>query len=188
VDVADYEEFARGRLPGLLRYAAALTGDTEQARDIVQEVMVRAFTRWRRISRLDYPDAYLRRMVTNEWTSWRRRWSVRTITVLPDEQLHNLAGDAPDAMTAVSERDALRRALDTLPQPATGGAGAALLRGPELRGVRAGAPLRRGHRALGPAHAGRPRCAAPSTSMSAPMAAPPPRSHRWPGPRTCHDH
>jgi len=81
----------------LLRYAAALTGDTEQARDIVQEVMVRAFTRWRRISRLDHPDAYLRRMVTNEWTSWRRRWSVRTITVLPDEQLHNLAGDAPDA-------------------------------------------------------------------------------------------
>jgi len=76
---------------------------------------VRAFTRWRRISRLDYPDAYLRRMVTNEWTSWRRRWSVRTITVLPDEQLHNLAGDAPDAMTAVSDRDALRRALDTLP-------------------------------------------------------------------------
>jgi len=115
VDVADYEEFARGRLPGVLRYAAALTGDTEQARDIVQEVMVRAFTRWRRISRLDHPDAYLRRMVTNEWTSWRRRWSVRTITVLPDELLHNLAGDAPDAMTAVSDRDALRRALDTLP-------------------------------------------------------------------------
>lgn len=115
MDVANYEDFARGRLPGLLRYAAALTGDTEQARDIVQEVMVRAFTRWRRISRLDHPDAYLRRMVTNEWTSWRRRWSVRTITVLPDEQLHNLAGDAPDAMTAVSERDALRRALDTLP-------------------------------------------------------------------------
>ncbi|HEY3717197.1 MAG TPA: SigE family RNA polymerase sigma factor [Jatrophihabitantaceae bacterium] len=115
MDVANYEEFARGRLPGLLRYAAALTGDTEQARDIVQEVMVRAFTRWRRISRMDHPDAYLRRMVTNEWTSWRRRWSVRTITVLPDEQLHNLAGDAPDAMTAVSERDALRRALDTLP-------------------------------------------------------------------------
>jgi RNA polymerase sigma-70 factor (sigma-E family) len=114
VDVA-YEQFARDRLPGLLRYAAALTGDTEQARDVVQEVMVRAFTRWRRISRMDYPDAYLRRMVTNEWTSWRRRWSVRKITVVPDELLHNLAGDAPDAMAAVSERDALRQQLDTLP-------------------------------------------------------------------------
>jgi RNA polymerase sigma-70 factor (sigma-E family) len=115
VDVASYEDFARGRLAGLLRYAAALTGDTEQARDVVQEVMVRTFTRWRRISRMDHPDAYLRRMVTNEWTSWRRRWSVRRISVVPDEVLHNVAGNAPDAMAMVTERDALRQQLDTLP-------------------------------------------------------------------------
>jgi RNA polymerase sigma-70 factor (sigma-E family) len=116
VDDASYEDFARARLPGLLRYAAALTGDPEQARDLVQDVMVRAFTRWRRISRMEHPDAYLRRMVTNAWTSWRRRWAVRAITVIPDEQLHNLAGDTPDTATTLTERDALRRQLDALPR------------------------------------------------------------------------
>ena len=87
VDVDDLETVVRQQLPALLRYAAALTGDRELAADVVQEVLVRAHSRWRRIGLLERPDLYLRRMVTNEVTSWRRRWHVRTVRPASDEVL-----------------------------------------------------------------------------------------------------
>ena len=87
-----FEQFAPARLPALLRYAAALTDDREQSRDIVQEVMVRVFRDWGRISALEHPNAYVKRMVTSEYLAWRRRWSVRTVRTLPDETLHPGSG------------------------------------------------------------------------------------------------
>ncbi|MET0494923.1 MAG: SigE family RNA polymerase sigma factor [Actinoplanes sp.] len=74
-----FEDFAAARLPALLRYAMLLSGDREQARDIVQEVLARALIKWERIARADEPYAYVRRMVTNEYLSWRRRRQVRTV-------------------------------------------------------------------------------------------------------------
>src|SRR5207237_5729177 len=72
-----FAEFAATRLPRLLRYAVMLTGDRELAQDVVQDVLARAQVRWRRISSIDSPDAYVRQMVLNEYLSWRRRWAVR---------------------------------------------------------------------------------------------------------------
>jgi DNA-directed RNA polymerase specialized sigma24 family protein len=37
-----FEEFAASRLPGLLRFAAVLTGDRALAEDLAQEVLIRA--------------------------------------------------------------------------------------------------------------------------------------------------
>src|SRR6266498_156962 len=70
-----FEEYAAWRLPALVRYAAVLTGDRDLAQDIVQEVLARAHARWRKISGLEVPDLYVRRMITNEFVSWRRRRS-----------------------------------------------------------------------------------------------------------------
>src|SRR6266508_1905119 len=70
-----FEEYAAWRLPALVRYAAVLTGDRDLAQDIVQEVLARAHARWRKISGLEVPDLYVRRMITNEFVSWRRRWT-----------------------------------------------------------------------------------------------------------------
>jgi len=52
-----------------------LTEDTDLARDIVQDVLVKAFRRWHRIGAPPRPHAYVRRMVVNELTSWRRKWA-----------------------------------------------------------------------------------------------------------------
>src|SRR5262249_6388158 len=68
-----FEEFAAARLPALVRYAAVLTGDREQARDIVQTVLARAFVKWARIRRTERPEAYVHRMVTNEFLNGHRR-------------------------------------------------------------------------------------------------------------------
>lgn len=85
--MADYENFVRAQLPRLLRYATMLTGEREQAADLVQDVLVKVYRRWSRISDIDHPDRYVVRMVTNGYLSWRRSRSARVIATgdLPDE-------------------------------------------------------------------------------------------------------
>src|SRR5262245_13700948 len=77
-----FDAFVAAQLPGLLRYAAALTGDRALAQDVVQDALVRAHRRWRRVVRADRPEAYVKRIVVNEYLSWRRRWHARHV-VLP---------------------------------------------------------------------------------------------------------
>ena len=86
--MADYENFVRASLPRLLRYATMLTGEREQAADLVQDVLVKAYRRWSRISGTEHPDRYVLRMVTNGYLSWRHSRSARLIA----------AGDLPDQM------------------------------------------------------------------------------------------
>jgi RNA polymerase sigma-70 factor (sigma-E family) len=85
--MADYENFVRAQLPRLLRYATMLTGEREQAADLVQDALVKVYRRWSRISAADHPDRYVLRMVTNGYLSWRRSRSARVFA----------AGDLPDA-------------------------------------------------------------------------------------------
>jgi DNA-directed RNA polymerase specialized sigma24 family protein len=70
-----FEEFVANRLGALMRYAVVLAGDRGLAEDLVQDVLVRAYERWPRIVAADQPEAYVLRMVTNQYLSWRRRWS-----------------------------------------------------------------------------------------------------------------
>ena len=111
-----FERVAAAELPSLLRFATALCGDPEQGRDIVQEVLARAFTRWDRIGTADRPAAYLMRMVTNEFLSWRRLWSTRFVLTIDDDALDQAAGAAPDHGEGIAERDDLERRIARLPR------------------------------------------------------------------------
>jgi RNA polymerase sigma-70 factor (sigma-E family) len=110
-----FEEFAAARLPVLLRYAAVLTGDSELARDVVQEALTRALVRWRRIGGLDEPYAYVRTMVTNEYLSLRRRRRVRTVPFTGRLLDGPAAPVLPDQAVQVGQRDELWRRLAELP-------------------------------------------------------------------------
>jgi RNA polymerase sigma-70 factor (sigma-E family) len=110
----EFEEFAAARSPALLRYAILLSGDREEARDIVQEVLARAMLRWRRLTRDGEPYAYVRRMVTNEFLSLQRRR--RRFLFVPLQQ-RNLDGPgAPVAPSPVGTDDELWQLLGTLPK------------------------------------------------------------------------
>lgn len=61
-----FEEFAVDRLPGVLRFAAVVTGDRALAEDLVQEVLIRAHARWRKIGSLDRPEYYVRRRLLSD--------------------------------------------------------------------------------------------------------------------------
>lgn len=107
------EDFAAARLPALLRYAALLSGDREEARDIVQEVLTRALVKWGRISSVAEPYGYVRRMVTNEFLSRKRR---RRLWMVP---LWGDVADGPQAPTAPEPHtvdDGLWHLLGRLPR------------------------------------------------------------------------
>ena len=111
-----FEEFAMARLPSLLRYAVVLTGDRDLAQDVVQEVLARAQVRWRKISESDSPEAYVRRMVLNEYLSWRRSWAFRNVHAAGERltDLDDARGGVGDHADGVVEADALWRKLATL--------------------------------------------------------------------------
>ncbi|GAB4086315.1 hypothetical protein GCM10028784_29450 [Myceligenerans cantabricum] len=113
---SDLDGLVRALLPGLLRYATMLVGDQHTAADLVQEVLLRAHVRWERIALMDRPDLYLRRMVTNEHLSWRRRWHVRTIRPAADDVLATHAGQERDPAQGVADGDAMWKLLADLPR------------------------------------------------------------------------
>jgi RNA polymerase sigma-70 factor (sigma-E family) len=105
----DFSAFVVSRWPGLVRLAFGLTGDRWAAEDIAQATLARAYVAWRRVSRADDPDAYLRRILVN--TS-NRRFRRRRVAEQP--------GDPPEIPVEgpadlVGERAALLAALRQLP-------------------------------------------------------------------------
>ncbi|GAB3868346.1 SigE family RNA polymerase sigma factor [Dactylosporangium cerinum] len=106
-----FEEFVAVRLAALVRYATVVTWDPHLAEDVVQDVLVRAQARWSRIGSLEEPERYVRRMVVNEFLSWRRRRSARLLH--PGEAL-DLPPQA-DPTGGYDERDAMVRLIGTLP-------------------------------------------------------------------------
>jgi RNA polymerase sigma-70 factor (sigma-E family) len=111
-----FEQFAMARLPSLLRYAVVLIGDRELAQDVVQEVLARAHVRWRRISETDAPEAYVRRMVLNQYLSWRRSWQVRNVHAVGERlvDLDDARGGVRDHAQGVVDADELWNRLATL--------------------------------------------------------------------------
>ena len=114
--VVTFEQFAVARLPSLLRYAVVLTGDRDLAQDVVQEVLARTQVKWKRISDADSPEAYVRRMVLNEYLSWRRSWAARHVHAAGERlvEIDDARGGVRDHAEGVVEADALWNRLALL--------------------------------------------------------------------------
>jgi RNA polymerase sigma-70 factor (sigma-E family) len=69
----DFGAFVDARSGSLYRLAYLLCGSSADAEDLLQEALVRAYDRWPRLSRLDAPEAYVRRILTSLFLSGRRR-------------------------------------------------------------------------------------------------------------------
>jgi RNA polymerase sigma-70 factor (sigma-E family) len=108
-----FDEYVNAELDRLLRYTTALTGDPHLAEDIVQDVLLKARARW---SRMDTPGAYLRRMIVNEYLSWRRRRGNRDVVPAQQGDLDALSEPVADHSTAYVERDEMLGRLATLPR------------------------------------------------------------------------
>ena len=137
----EFDAYVRTRTPALLRSAYLLTGDQHLAEDLVQSALIRTHRAWRRLSRDGNPDAYTRKVMYHlQVARWRRRRVPESLGgPVPEPR-----GQRPDEAAGVVARLTVREALLRLTRPATGGAGAAVLRGPdraesaELLGVTVG--------------------------------------------------
>ncbi|WP_426593562.1 RNA polymerase sigma factor [Cellulomonas sp. McL0617] len=102
----------RDRGPALVAYAFLLTGEYASAQDLVQEALVRTFSRRRSAADVEWLEAYVRRAILNVFSDGYRkdrRWSAAAPTLadrLP-------TADNPD-ITAIDRTD-VRAALVSLP-------------------------------------------------------------------------
>jgi len=81
-----FDAFVVGRGPALLRFAYVLCGNRHLAEDLVQEVLARLHLQWKRIERMQAPEAYVRTAVVRQYLSWRRRRASteQIVAELPD--------------------------------------------------------------------------------------------------------
>jgi RNA polymerase sigma-70 factor (sigma-E family) len=104
-----YGEFVGRAWDHHLRVARLLTGDAHRAEELLQDCLVKLYTRWHRMAWYQNPDAYLRSMLANGNVSWWRR-----------RRREQLVADSPelaDPRAAPAEPyDELSRALLTLPR------------------------------------------------------------------------
>jgi RNA polymerase sigma-70 factor (ECF subfamily) len=104
---SDFDSFYAAHFQSLTIQLYAYTGDLANAQDVVQEAFYRALARWNRMSELDDPLAWVRRVAWNLATSqWRR---ARTAALfLRKHRMEHVPAPGPD-------RVALATALATLP-------------------------------------------------------------------------
>ena len=69
----DFVEFVSARRTRLFRTAYLLTADAAAAEDLLQTAMEKTYARWSRVSRMDAPEAYVRKLMVNAVISARRR-------------------------------------------------------------------------------------------------------------------
>ncbi|HWF41187.1 MAG TPA: SigE family RNA polymerase sigma factor [Acidothermaceae bacterium] len=103
-------DYVAARQRALQRTARMLTGDEQTAEDLVQTTLERVWPHWQRVAGDRDPDAYVRKVMVNTYSSWwRRKWHGEQPT-----------SDLPDITTADDDyaradlADALRRLLPTL--------------------------------------------------------------------------
>ncbi|MFC5827181.1 SigE family RNA polymerase sigma factor [Nonomuraea insulae] len=69
----EFEDFVRARGSALLRYGHVLTGNADDAADLVQEALLKLSDGWRRVRNKDDPESYVRTIMVRQHISWWRR-------------------------------------------------------------------------------------------------------------------
>jgi RNA polymerase sigma-70 factor (sigma-E family) len=91
-----YEEYVAARWSTLYRTAYLLTANHADAEDLAQAALVKAYLAWSKVAAASSPDAYVRRILTNEFLSSRRPLRVSR---------ERLVGRAPDVASPAAAGD-----------------------------------------------------------------------------------
>jgi RNA polymerase sigma-70 factor (sigma-E family) len=108
-----FDEFVRAELGALTRFSGALAGDRHLAEDMLSDALLKVARKWRRISALDDPAAYVRQIVVNTYLDDRRKARRRRTTPTSDQWVLDQA--APDAAAEVVTRAEVTALLALLP-------------------------------------------------------------------------
>jgi RNA polymerase sigma-70 factor (sigma-E family) len=72
---ADFDEFVVASWPSLFRMSFLLMGDYQLAEDVLQSALAKLYVAWPRVSMMEHPRSYTRKVLTNEAMAWWRRRS-----------------------------------------------------------------------------------------------------------------
>jgi RNA polymerase sigma-70 factor (sigma-E family) len=86
----DFVDFVAARWESLYRLAYLLTASPTAAEDMLQTTLEKAYVSWARISRMEYPEAYVRRMLANAVVASSRRAWLREV---PSGRMPESAGE-----------------------------------------------------------------------------------------------
>lgn len=67
----------RGQFKAVARTATAITGSSEDGVELAQEAFARAYQHWRKVSRMERPDAWVHKVAANLAISQQRRNRIR---------------------------------------------------------------------------------------------------------------
>ena len=101
-DEQDFEQYVLARWATLHRLALLLTGSEAAAQDLVQVTLEKTYVAWPRVSTMESPDGYVRRIMVNTLaSSHRRAWRRHEVPM----------SDPPERPVEEAERMVLDRAL-----------------------------------------------------------------------------
>lgn len=96
-----FEQFFRDEYPRLVPMLQALLGDRQRAEDVAQDALATAQREWHRVSGLDKPGAWVRRVALNASSNVRRRRGREAVALRRLGPAADVARDAPDADEAL---------------------------------------------------------------------------------------
>ncbi|MGH9131061.1 MAG: SigE family RNA polymerase sigma factor [Acidimicrobiales bacterium] len=113
---ASFDHFVRASTDQLLGTGYLIVWDLYTAQDLVQETLVRVALRWGRVSRMEHPSAYARRVLVNLALDHQRRRarSKEDLGPLSDDGTIDLVA-AGDPFGQVEDREVLLLVLARLP-------------------------------------------------------------------------
>jgi RNA polymerase sigma-70 factor (sigma-E family) len=107
-----FSEYVQARSPVLLRAARSLTHNPADAEDLLQTALAKTYQAWDRIDDKRAVEGYVRRVLVNTRTSqWRRR----RVEEFTTDEIPEVLDPDPDATERLALRDAMWRAVRTLP-------------------------------------------------------------------------
>src|SRR5215510_11978255 len=104
-----FEAFFQAEHERLQRALYLVTGDAQEAEELMQDAFIAVWERWDRVGSMEEPTGYLYRTAMNRFRSRLRRASRAAKRAVG-------AREGVDAFGAVDERDAVARALARLPE------------------------------------------------------------------------
>lgn len=108
----DFTEFVAARGAALQRFAYLVTGGRDDAPDLVQDALGRAYPRWADLARRGTAEAYVRRAIVNGSVSgWRKH---RRLVVVEDAEPH-VRDRVDDPAEVVSDADHAWSLVSSLP-------------------------------------------------------------------------
>jgi len=108
-----FEEYVTLRSSALLRFAALITGNREDAHDAVQDALAGLYPKWARVAASGQVDAYVRRSIVNAHVSaWRK---VRRLHPVEDPAELRAAPTVADASAVLADADQAARLCRELP-------------------------------------------------------------------------